>query len=141
MKLKTDLVSGTVVFGTLPVKGVSMLLGMICQVEKYFLSLLFPIVPAQKLSLKKTKTVSCLCSHEVYDYKSLVWSYSDDNKESDGVPSLCLEDSFMTKLDEMDHLPSWGETKSTKQGPASDHMFSCNGDVDHISHDKLVMEQ
>ena len=66
---------------------------------------------------------------------------SDDNKEDDGVPSLGREDSSMTKLDEMGHLPSLGETKSPKQDPTSDHVFSCDGDVDHISHDKLVMEQ
>ena len=66
---------------------------------------------------------------------------SDDNNGGDGVPSLGLEDSFMTKLDEMGHFPSLGETKSPKQGPASDHVFSCDGDVDHKSHDKLVMEQ
>ena len=42
----------------------------------------------------------------------------------------------------MGHLPSSGETKSPKQGPASDHVLSCDGDVDHIGHEKLVvMEQ
>ena len=50
----------------------------------------------------------------------------------------------MTKLDKMGHLPSWGgggRTKSPKQDTASDQVLSCDGDVDHISHDKLVMEQ
>ena len=39
-------------------------------------------------------------------------------------------------LHEMGHLSFWGETKSPKQGPAFDHVFSCDGDVDYISHYK-----
>ena len=66
--------------------------------------------------------------------RKVLCEVSDDNKGDDCVPSL-----LVWKLDEMGHLPFLGETKSPKQGPASQHVFSC-GDVDHISHDKLVME-
>ena len=54
---------------------------------------------------------------------------SDDNKGHDSVPSLGLENSFMARLDERGHLHSLGETKSPKQGPASDHVFSNDGDA------------
>ena len=95
-KLKTDLVSGTVVVGVrpeLPVKGVSMLLGNDLASEKYFLSPSFPIVPAQKLSPKRTKIFSL-----PVQYLAVTGSMTRKAcvklvmviKWGDGVPSLGL---------------------------------------------------
>ena len=61
INLKSDLISGTVIVGVrpeLPVKGVSMLLGMIWLVVKYYLNQSLLVTPARKLIMIMMKVVS-----------------------------------------------------------------------------------
>ena len=63
-----------------------------------------------------------------------------DSGGDDLVPNLNLEESFMTKFDELGHLPSSEEKNSPKQGQDCEHVYSGDSDTDLLSHNKLVEE-
>ena len=65
------------------------------------------------------------------------------NSEDEGddlVSNLDLEGTFMTRLDEPDHLPSSGRKSSLKHSQDFKHVLSGESDVDPLSHNKLVIE-
>ena len=72
--------------------------------------------------------------------KAMIKTNSED--EGDNlVPNIDLEGTFMTKLIEPGHLPSSGEKSSPKHSPDFTRVLSRDGDVDPLSHNKLVIEQ
>ena len=133
MKLNTDLVSETVVVGVrpeLPIKGVSMLLRNDLADGKVLPEPIVSNSLCTEVVNEEDKDIFPACAVTTSMTRKALCEVSDDGKGGDGVPSLGLEDSFMTRVDEMGLLPSLWETKSPKQGPASDHVFNCDGDVE-----------
>ena len=109
LKLKTDLVSGTVLVGVrpeLPVKGVSLLLGSDLAGGKVLPEPIVSNSPCTEVVPEEDKDILLpVQSQGLWLGKPCVKLVRIIN---DGVPSFGLEDSFVTKLDVMGHLPTLG---------------------------------
>ena len=142
MNLTSELVSGTVTVGVrpeLPVKGVSMLLGNDLAGGKVLPE---PIVTRKPHTLIDSDdnydiTFPACAVTRSMTRKAMLESSSAGG---DQVPNFDLEDSFMTKLDVLGHLPSSGE-KNSPTNSVSEHEQSGDNNNDPLSHSRLVIEQ
>jgi hypothetical protein len=143
IKLKSDLVSGTVVVGVrpeLPVKGVTMLLGNDLAGGKVLPDPIVSHKPCTAVDKEEEKDIFPACAVTRSMSRKALLEDSSDNVEVDSVPSHGLEDTFMTQLEEAGHLPSSGKKDSQQlEKSASEHVP--DRDNDPLSHDKLVTEQ
>ena len=142
INLKSDLISGAVIFGVrpeLPVKGVSMLLGNDLAGDKVLPQPIVTRDPCTEADNDDKSNVifpACAVTRSM-TRKAMLEANSEDEGD-DLVRNLDLEGTFMTQLYEPGYLPSTGEKSSPKHSQDFEHVLSGDSDDDPLSHNKLL---